>query len=65
MRWTSKEMPEEGEKRVINIFLFFPRLIGEEWRWLERVQILQVYEKDVDYEGTRFSCWEDKKWINK
>ena len=64
MRWTPKETPEEGDKRVINKFLFFPKLIGEEWRWLERVQILQVYEPDEYYESV-ICFWEDKKWINK
>jgi len=61
MRWTSKETPTEGDERVINRFLFFPKLLGEEWRWLEWAEYKQRY---AVYEYSS-NCWEDKEWINK
>lgn len=42
MRWTVK-YPEHGDVRYIKRFLFLPLTIGNETRWLERVEIRQVF----------------------
>lgn len=43
MRWTRKTPPKEGEIRIISKFLFLPRTIKDEKRWLERVYIKQKF----------------------
>ncbi len=43
MRWKEKEY-RDGEKRVVKRFLFFPKLIEGEWRWLELVRIEQQFD---------------------
>jgi hypothetical protein len=52
MKWTVKE-PKHGDTRIIRRFLFVPRQIGEEVRWLCFVNILQRYE---------YFLWTDKRF---
>jgi len=59
MRWTHK-FYETGDRRLKEKFLFFPKRIGEDVRWLE----FAVWE-DV-YEGGRDDCyWRPNKWLSK
>lgn len=51
MRWRK---PKNGDRRVITKFLFFPRNIWGDVRWLERVKIEQRF---VDFAGYRW--WKD------
>jgi hypothetical protein len=51
--------PEDKQRRIIKRFLFFPRTIGNETRWLEHAIIEQKYHQ---YKNAGF--WEDDKWIN-
>ena len=46
-------------KRVISRFLFLPRIIGSEMRWLEFSKI----EQEIAFVGFRW-IWIDKQWIN-
>ena len=49
--------PEHGDWRTIEQFLFFPRQVRGEIRWLERVQIRQYFDKpSYSY------SWEPGKW---
>ena len=48
MRWKAKRKPRVGDFRVLKRFLFFPRKISEEYRWLEFGYIKQKLEL-VDY----------------
>ena len=56
MRWKT-EYKVLGQLRKIKRFLFFPRVINYEGRWLEYAVIEQ--KRDYD-EG--FFHWEDNKW---
>lgn len=66
MRWTN-EQPVEGTVRVINKFLFFPRTIQGETRWLEKTKIKQIrkyYQDDMrDAYSKSFWYWEDERWM--
>jgi len=42
VRW--KKRNYIGNERVITRFLFFPRLINMEYRWLEVARIKQIYK---------------------
>jgi hypothetical protein len=67
MRWKLK-YPERGETRQKSAFLFFPKTINGERRWLEFATWLEVYgELDDDMPeslGWGGSYWEAKEWIS-
>lgn len=51
MRWNVKTVPSHpavGDKRTISKFLWRPLRIGLETRWLETVEIQQVYKRGYD-----------------
>ena len=62
MRWKSKNEVDEvgGTKRIITRFLFFPRKIKSETRWLEWVRIEQEYVSEPGYGG----FWKNVRWCN-
>jgi len=47
MRWNDKPSIEVGDRRERNRFLWFPKSISGETRWLEHGQWIEVYS-DVD-----------------
>ena len=51
MRWKSKPLPDDGETRIVEKFLFLPYRDGrtDEIRWLEKAK---VKEKCSWYEGS-------------
>jgi len=66
MRFPPKRMPEYREKRVVNKFLFFPKILPlplgyqSQMRWLEACKIKQVWIECPD-SGT----WIDVAWAEK
>jgi len=54
---------KEGDFRTIYRFLLFPRTIGYETRWLEKVKIYQEFTERGGSYGVD-NCWVDKKFIN-
>lgn len=72
MRWYKKHkyVPQFGDERTISKFLWLPKCILNEWRWMERAYIRQRYDKyssrtiflcfPIDCEG-----WGDMKWDTK
>jgi len=64
MRWGHNPRSHIGSKRVITKFLFLPKRIGLETRWLEKAQIEQEFgwqQEGVD----RWRDWSDVRWANK
>lgn len=56
--------PYIGQKRVKTKFLFIPKTIGDETRWLERASYLQEYTPvGLSMEGT-IQDWYDIKWLD-
>lgn len=41
MRWKPKERPKQGDRRIIETFLWLPKKLGGEWVWLEKVRLEQ------------------------
>jgi 5'-deoxynucleotidase YfbR-like HD superfamily hydrolase len=67
MRWKSYWNVKEGDIRIKEKFLLFPKRIDNEWRWLEKAKYKQVYERyyfDFDgyYELYNLK-WRNKEWI--
>jgi len=65
MRYISKHKRLQfGERRTISKFLWFPRTIDGETRWLEKAVIRQEvisYESGIKYKKK----WQDRAFINK
>lgn len=63
MRWnTRKPEPKENDTRLIHRFLFVPRKINDEWRWLERAQIQQEWVSFNNYHDKLEWYWRDRLW---
>jgi hypothetical protein len=55
MRWKENKKDKENEIRYRTIFLFFPKKINGEFRWLEKAEIEQKFI---------FQGWRDWNWLN-
>ena len=60
MRHTIIDNRKEGQERIIDKFLLFPKRIGNEIRWFERAKIKQSLHRvfDIWWE------WRDIQWVN-
>lgn len=69
MRWTpaEKSYPKYGDRRTVTRFLWLPRKMGDEWRWLEKSSWTQEYQIFVyeDYDMGKWVALENEGWINK
>lgn len=69
MRHQCAQRPKEGESRIIEKFLLFPKRVNNETRWLERSRIKQKLIPQFDmfsddpYSGW-YLGWIDMEWIN-
>lgn len=57
MRWSSKPKPEIGDCRVKVAFLWLPKKINNEWRWMEWAAWEEQYD---EYKG---SWWLATRWL--
>ena len=68
MKWKLKELPKEGEVRVVNKFLIFPKCIDREVRWLERAMIRQRLMASASCTAgppmSTYLGWCDQNWEN-
>lgn len=54
-----------GDQRIINKFLFFPKRIGDEVRWLEKCNIKQTLDRMFDVTcGAQWWEWRDVEWVS-
>ena len=63
MRWKTKSEPQWLDTQIKEHFLFFPKKINNEWRWLEKAKYKQCYEEGWD-DGIYYADWIDKEWID-
>ena len=62
MKWYKKWHTRcQGDARVIKRFLWLPRCIKGECRWLERAKISQMWVGGYDRDH---SGWEDEAWVD-
>jgi hypothetical protein len=69
MRWRSRPKmtkKDVGRLRVVERFLWFPKCLNGEWRWWERVKIIQTivqYDVGGSMEWGKFAYpWVDQAW---
>jgi hypothetical protein len=68
MRWKTPKQthPKCGDTREVTKFLFFPKRMRQEWRWLEKATWTQQYQIFF-YEDYNLGKWVDMNseyWIN-
>jgi hypothetical protein len=62
MKWKvkpHKPKPRHGEVRVITKFLWFPKCLYPEWRWLETASWTERYFVDHD-----LAYWIEQEWVD-
>lgn len=70
MRWSKKDKWEgidSGTMKMVTKFLFIPKRIKGEWRWLERTTYLQMCVTVMNYGSMDYGMhkeWEDIQWID-
>lgn len=52
-----------GEKRTIEKFLWFPKILNRELRWLEKAKIIQMICQVDDGGSMEWGCYK-YKWID-
>jgi len=62
MRYQKLPGPEKHEQRIRSGFLFFPKTIAGELRWLEWAQWMQEYTVRR-YDVFICSAWETISWV--
>jgi len=60
MKWTEKSGPNQGDIRTKRQFLFWPKFVYGEWRWLELATWTERYKSS--YDGM---YWDEIEWIDK
>ena len=65
MRWIKPTPPARGTIRQVEKFLWFPKRIGFETRWLETTAWNEEWERDSEYPVTGPYCWRALDWVNK
>lgn len=63
MRWKTGQY-DFLDTRIKEHFLFLPKRIGNECRWLERAKYKQRYEYISDGSGLSLLEWVDTEWID-
>jgi len=64
MKWDIICNKKEGQERIISKFLFFPKRIGSQLMWLERVSIKQKLHYMFDNtSGSAWWEWRDLEFI--
>lgn len=56
--------PNHGDCRSKKKFLFFPKRINYETRWLEVAKWSEVYKEFNPYTRDRRGWWDAKEWEN-
>lgn len=66
MRWKKRRKlnPDIGEKRVVKRFLWWPTCLNDEWRWLERAEIIQQFKRNERWVLGIGWDWMDVEWID-
>lgn len=59
MKWYDPKPPRIGDQRVVTKFLWFPKNINGENRWLERASWVESWVRMMDN-----SWWEPKRWVD-
>lgn len=65
MRWKKKPTetwsikPVAGDRRIVQRFLWLPKKLGEEWRWMERARI-----EEMAYKRNGVLAWSEVKFRN-
>ena len=65
MKWFEAPEPKREEKRERCGFLWYPKRIDREWRWLEFAAWIETYIYVYHKVGDCGERWVATEWINK
>lgn len=70
MRWferPAKRSPKVGDLRSRSGYLFFPKKIQGQWRWLEQASWTERYSLDwvSSFSGTHYYKWKSIAWVER
>ena len=60
MRWKHKSPIDRGARKCVREFLFLPKTLNRETRWLEWAEVQYVYV--VGDSGYHY--WKAERWVN-
>lgn len=61
MRWGARPAQHIGDTKIITKFLFLPKKLNYEWRWLEKAKIRQMFLFNSDLRDFK---WKDMEWVD-
>ncbi len=70
MRWGKPKdtpLPKDGDRRRVTRFLWWPKKLQKEWRWLEAAVIEQRYEEvwfPTPWGVVKPHHWVSKSWVD-
>lgn len=65
MRWKAKPNPQNGDKRVVVKFLWFPKCINGEYRFFEWATFEQIYDCNYgNYDDWSWRQWKNTRWLS-
>lgn len=69
LKWKDEPKPEPqlGDQRIVEKFLFFPKWIDNEWRWLGSAKILQERARGMrpgPVAPYPIQYWRDLHWMD-
>ena len=67
MRWKSKPISKVGDKKIVTKFLWFPKKINRETRWLEKATWEEEYQQICESEEECYTYsykWIKIRWID-
>lgn len=64
MRWHHKQPPKKGDTRIRTAFLWQPKQIGHESRWLERARWREEVREVYIGFGLTAPEWVETGWVD-
>lgn len=56
------KVPDLGDKRIISKFIWWPKKLSGQWRWLEYTKVVQQYQQILGPYATHHQGWVDIHW---
>lgn len=63
MRWKTKPRWIQDDERTIQVFLWIPMKVQNEWRWLEWATVRQKYKSGWPLPDILCGRWKNVEWM--
>ena len=65
MKIKLKPEPKVGDTIIVSKFLWFPKSINREWRWLEKASYKRKYDAVPVSDRSCIHTWVNIEWVDK